>query len=105
MGDNTTIQQLIGPTHVIQLQGKAALPGFIDAHTQPMPTRQQLDSAAATPPTVIGSARYSTLLSTLVNAGHEGRPVLFGSPDRAKLTRKADIYSASFLSAAVHFES
>ena len=33
VGDNTTIQQLIGPnTHVIQLRGKAVLPGFIDAH-------------------------------------------------------------------------
>ena len=34
VGDNTTIQRLIGPnTRVIQLEGKAVLPGFIDAHT------------------------------------------------------------------------
>ena len=41
----------------------------------------------ATPPTVIGSPRYRTLLSAVVNAGHAGRPGPFGSPDLAKLTQ------------------
>ena len=41
----------------------------------------------ATPPTEIGSPRYKTLLSALVNAGHEGRPGPFGLPDLAKLTQ------------------
>jgi predicted amidohydrolase YtcJ len=34
VGDNATIGRLIGPgTHVIHLDGKVVLPGFIDAHT------------------------------------------------------------------------
>jgi predicted amidohydrolase YtcJ len=34
VGDNATIRRQIGPhTQVIQLHGKAVLPGFIDAHT------------------------------------------------------------------------
>jgi len=34
VGNNSTIQRLIGPTtHIIDLHGKAVLPGFIDAHT------------------------------------------------------------------------
>ena len=34
VGDDTAIRKLIGPkTHVIQLHGKAVLPGLIDAHT------------------------------------------------------------------------
>lgn len=34
VGNNSTIQRLIGPTtHIFDLHGKAVLPGFIDAHT------------------------------------------------------------------------
>ena len=114
VGDNTTIQQLIGPnTHVIQLRGKAVLPGFIDAHIhiegiadyhrmldlhipplrdvgemletikeraartpkeewivgaggwgQPMPTRQQLDSAAGDHPVLVRESAHEIIANT-----------------------------------------
>ena len=114
VGDGTAIRRLIGPkTHVIQLHGKAVLPGLIDAHThiediadyhrmldlhipplkdvdemlrkieercgehskgrmdcggrrlgQPMPTREQLDSATQDHPVLVRESAHEIVVNT-----------------------------------------
>lgn len=87
VGDEATVRAEVGPaTRVVDLEGRALLPGFNDNHTHPMSFGQALGQIDATPGTIRSVAGLQAAFRRAASAGNgEGGWLLARGYDDTRL--------------------